>query len=260
MTASRPVIAVTGGAQGIGKGILIYFANRGYDCVVLDIDGEKAKETAKELRARGSNVLEIECDVANAKAVNNAYDKIREQYQRLDVQVNNAGLLIRERIMEASDEVSDKMIDVNLRGVLHTSRAAIGIMRGQGHGIIINAHSILGTFPDTGLGIYSATKAAVAALTRVLAAECAPYGIRVNGYAPCVTATRMTQNIIDSRPTAKLAQIPMRKFGTTEQVAKVCWFLATDLSEYTTGTFIPVDGGAFDVQRPEEAWRLAGKL
>lgn len=260
MGNDRPVIAVTGGAQGIGKGILTYFAKRGYDCAILDVETEKANETAEEIRKMGSSVLCLECDVVNEQSVNAAYQKIYDYFKRLDVQVNNAGVLLRERIMDATEEITNRMIDINLRGVIHTSRAAINIMKGQERGVIINAHSILGSFPDTGLGVYSATKAGVAALTRVLAAECAPYGIRVNGYAPCVTDTRMTRNIIESRPAGKLAQIPMRQFGTTEQVAKICWFLASDLSEYTTGTFIPVDGGAFDVQRPEEAWKIAGKL
>lgn len=260
MSKERPVIAVTGGAQGIGKAILVYFAERGYDCALLDVDTIKAAETAELLQSYGSQILNLECNVADTKSVNTAYNKIHEHFGRLDIQVNNAGILLRERIMDATDEVSDRMIDINLRGVLNTSRAAIRIMRQQGHGLIINAHSILGSYPDTGLGVYSATKAAVAALTRVLAAECAPYNIRVNGYAPCVTRTRMTENIIETRPLPKLAQIPMRQFGTPEQIAKICWFFASDLCEYTTGASIPVDGGAFDVQRPEQAWIMANKL
>lgn len=253
MPTDRPVIAVTGGAQGIGKGILMYFAQRGYDCALLDVDLPMAVKTAEELRKIGAHVLNLECDVADANAVNAAYQLLCGEFGRLDVQVNNAGILLRERIMDAADEISDKMIDVNLRGVLHTSRAAIKIMKRQQNGVIINAHSILGTYPDIGLGVYSATKAGVAALTRVLAAECAPYNIRVNEYAPCVTRTSMTEKIIATRPQEKLSQIPMRQFGTPEQIAKVCWFFVSELCEYTTGAFIPVDGGAFDVQRPEEA-------
>lgn len=94
----------------------------------------------------------------------------------------------------------------------------------------------------------------------MLAAECAPYGIRVNGYAPSVTDTPMVHHIIEERPEAKLDQIPMREFGTPDQIAKICWFFASDLCEYTTGINVPCDGGTWDVQRPFMAWKAAGKL
>jgi 3-oxoacyl-[acyl-carrier protein] reductase len=256
-----PIIAVTGGGQGIGKAILLYFCSRGYHAAVLDSNLATASIVAEECKALGADAIAIHCDVTKRSSVNAAYTKVEEYFGgRLDVQVNNAGIFKRERLEDASEEITDALIDVNFKGVLNTSIAAIKIMKDQGHGSIINAHSILGSFPDYGLGVYSATKAAALILTRVLAAECAPYGIRVNGYAPSVTDTPMVHHIIEERPTAKLDQIPMREFGVPEQIAKICWFLATDLSEYTTGCSIPSDGGAWAVQRPFMAWKAAGKL
>lgn len=260
-TSEKPVIAVTGGGQGIGRAILLYFTERGYNAAVLDMNLETAAAVAEECKARGADAIAVECNVTDSASVNAAYDQIGGYFGgRLDVQVNNAGVFRRERVEDATDDVTDLLIDVNLRGPVYTSRAAIKIMKEQGHGSIINAHSILGQFPDFGLGVYSATKAGLFALTRVLAAECAPYGIRVNGYAPSVTDTPMVHNIIEERPEAKLDQIPMREFGTPDQIAKICWFFASDLCEYTTGINVPCDGGTWDVQRPFMAWKAAGKL
>ena len=257
---SNPVIVVTGGGEGIGRAILLYFAQRGYDVAVLEKNPETLKQTADDCRALGVDALECVCNVTSRKDVEKAYDEIAKHYGRIDVQVNNAGIFIRERIEDFTDEVTDALIDVNIKGVLYTTQAAIKIMKHQGSGSIINAHSLLGVFPDFGLGVYSATKSAVATLTRVLAAECAPYGIRVNAYEPMTTDTAMVRHVIEERADAKLDQISMRTFGVPEQIAKICWFLATDMSEYTSGVSIPSNGGHWAVQRPFKAWEAAGKL
>lgn len=257
--SEKPVIAVTGSGQGIGRGIILYFAEHGYNCAVLDLNLETAKKVAEECKAFGADAIAIQCDVTDRPSVDKAYAELGDYFGRLDVQVNNAGILKRERIMDCTEEVVDAIIGVNARGVVNTSHAAMQIMVPQRSGSIITAHSLLGdAMPDFGLGLYSATKAFVRTLTKVMAAECAPYGIRVNGYAPSVTASPMVQNIIDNRPVEKLNQIAMREFGTPEQVGKVCWFLASDMSEYTTGASIPVDGGTWTVQRPFKAWEAAG--
>jgi 3-oxoacyl-[acyl-carrier protein] reductase len=259
--SKKPVIAVTGGGQGIGRGILLYFAERGYNAVIIDLNEETAASTKKELEAFGAEVLTVKCDVSKSGEVNAAYGQIKERFGRLDVQVNNAGILRRERIMESTDETNEAIIGVNIFGVINCSRAAMQIMIPQGSGNIITAHSLLGdSMPDFGLGIYSSTKSFVRALTKVMAAECAPYGIRVNGYAPSVTASPMVNHIIEERPLAKLDQISMREFGKPEQVGKICWFLCSDLAEYTTGASIPTDGGTWLVQRPFMAWEAAGKI
>ncbi len=258
--SEKPVIAVTGGGQGIGRGILIYFARREFNVAVLDVNIKTAQDVARECSGYGADALAIECDVANREMVDDAYNMIKEHFGRLDVQVNNAGIFRRQRIMDSTPDVTEALINVNLIGVINTSRAAMQIMKDQGSGNIINANSILGFFPDHGLGVYGATKAGVNILTRVLAAECAPYGVRVNAYSPSVTDTPMVHHIIEERPEAKLDQISMREFGNVEQIAKICWFLASDQSEYTTGASIPCDGGTWTVQRPFESWKAAGKL
>lgn len=257
----KKVIAVTGGGQGIGQAILLYFAQRDYDVAVLDIKLENARIVAEECEGCGAKALALECDVTNSKQVNDAYARIKEAYGRLDVQVNNAGIFHRERIEDSTDEITNALIGVNIIGVVNASRAAIKIMKeNESGGSIITAHSLLGSFPDFGLGVYSATKAAAATLTRVMAAECAPYGIRVNGYAPSVTDTPMVHHTIEERPDAKLDQISMREFGYPEQIAKICWFFASDMAEYTSGASLSSDGGAWAVQRPFMAWKAVDKL
>jgi 3-oxoacyl-[acyl-carrier protein] reductase len=257
----KPVIAVSGGGQGLGRGVLLYFAARDYDVAIVDFNEEQMAITAKECEELGAKALQLPCDVTKSEQVDAAYEKLATEYGRLDVQVNCAGILRRERIMDATDETTAAIIGVNIFGVIHTSRAAMRIMVPAESGNIITAHSLLGDrMPDAGLGVYSATKSFVATLTRVMAAECAPYGIRVNGFAPSVTDSPMVHHIIEERPVAKLDQISMREFGKSEQIGKICWFLCSDLAEYTTGASIPSDGGSWLVQRPFLPWEMAGKL
>ncbi|MFR2404763.1 MAG: SDR family NAD(P)-dependent oxidoreductase, partial [Eubacterium callanderi] len=136
--SEKPVIAVTGGGQGIGRAILLYFTERGYNAAVLDMNLETAAAVAEECKARGADAIAVECNVTDSASVNAAYDQIGGYFGgRLDVQVNNAGVFRRERVEDATDDVTDLLIDVNLRGPVYTSRAAIKIMKEQGHGSII---------------------------------------------------------------------------------------------------------------------------
>lgn len=253
-----PVAVVTGAGQGIGRAVALRFAAGGYGVVAVDRNRTTAAETAQLAGVWGARVAALECDVAERTQVRAAFRRIDEEYGRIDVLVNNAGVFLRETIERSTDEVIDTTIGVNLRGVLDCSRAAIPIMKRHPGGCIINAASILGDFPDVGLGVYGMTKAAVALLTRVLAAELAPYGIRCNAYQPAMTDTPMVHHIIEERPDDKLAQIPLRQFGKPEQIADLCWFLASKQAEYITGQVVPCDGGIWTVQRPMKAWEESG--
>jgi 3-oxoacyl-[acyl-carrier protein] reductase len=254
---ARPVAVVTGAGQGIGRAITLRFAAGGYDVVAIDRNRATAAETAELVRAAGARATALECDVADRTQVRAAFRQIDGEYGRIDVLVNNAAVFIRETIEKSTDEVIDTTIGVNFRGVLDCSRAAIPIMKRHHGGCIINAASILGHFPDVGLGVYGMTKIAVSLLTRVLAAELAPYGIRCNAYQPAMTDTPMVHHIIEERPDDKLTQIPLRQFGKPEQMADLCWFLASPEAEYITGQVVPCDGGIWAVQRPMKAWQEA---
>lgn len=254
----RPLIVVTGGGQGIGRAIALRFAEGGHDVAVPDRNLTTAQETVELAAQKGSHGIALECDVADRPQVRAAFRRIDEQYGRIDVLVNNAGVFPRETIEKSTDATIDATIGVNFRGTLDCTRAAIPIMKRNRHGSIINAASILGQFPDVGLGVYGMTKAGVALLTRILAAELAPYGIRCNAYQPAMTDTPMVHHIVEERPDEKLTQIPLRQFGKPEQIADLCWFLASDAAEYITGQVIPCDGGIWAVQRPMKAWEEAG--
>jgi 3-oxoacyl-[acyl-carrier protein] reductase len=257
-TTNAPVIVVTGGGQGIGRAIALRFARGGYDIVVPDRNPATAQETADAAHQLGVHALALELDVANRDQVREVFSRIDDEFGRIDVLVNNAAVFLRETIEKSTDDVIDQTINVNFRGVLDCTRAAIPTMKRRPGGCIINAASILGQFPDVGLGVYGMTKTAVALLTRILAGELAPYGIRCNAYQPAVTDTPMVHDIIVERPDPKLEQIPLRQFGKPEQIAALCWFLAGSDAEYITGQVVPCDGGIWAVQRPMKAWDAAG--
>ncbi len=255
---NKRLAVVTGGGQGIGKAIALRFATGNHDVAVLDRNFSTAQETAELARAAGARAKALQCDVSVRSEVRSAFHEIDEDYGRIDVLVNNAGVFIRETIENSTDEVIDTTIGVNFKGVLDCTRAAIPIMKRRKEGCIINAASILGHFPDVGLGVYGMTKTGVALLTRILAAELAPYGIRCNAYQPAMTDTPMVHHIVEERPDEKLTQIPLRQFGKPEQIADLCWFLASREAEYITGQVVPCDGGIWAVQRPMRAWQDAG--
>ena len=254
----RKVIAVTGAGQGIGRAICLHFAARDFDVAVVEKNKETGQETAELAKLQGSNARAFSCDVTDRDSVRKAFREVDEAFGRLDVLVNNAGVFIRATLEHSTDEEIDLLLGVNLKGLLDCTRAAVPIMKRRRGGSIVNACSILGAFPDVGLGVYGATKSAVGLLTRVMAGEFAPYGIRVNAYQPAVTDTPMVHHIIVERPGPKLAQIPLRRFGEPSQIAKLVWFLSSEEADYITGEIVPCDGGIWAVQRPMKAYDEAG--
>jgi 3-oxoacyl-[acyl-carrier protein] reductase len=255
---NRKVIVVTGGGQGIGRAICLHFAARNFSVAVVDKNTDTAQETAQLCKLENVEARAIPCDLTDRAQVRKAFAQIDDAFGRIDVLVNNAGVFIRQTLEHSTDEAIDALLGVNLKGLLDCTRAAIPIMKRRKGGSIVNACSILGDFPDVGLGVYGATKSAVGLLTRVMAGEFAPYGIRVNAYQPAVTDTPMVHHIIVERPGPKLTQIPLRRFGEPTQIAKLVWFLTSDEADYITGQIVPCDGGIWAVQRPMKAYDEAG--
>jgi 3-oxoacyl-[acyl-carrier protein] reductase len=254
----RKVIVVTGAGQGIGRAICLHFAARDFNVAVVEKNKDTGKETADLARLQGSDARAFSCDVTDRVSVRKAFHEIDEAFGRIDVLVNNAGVFIRQTLEQSTDEAIDLLLGVNLKGLLDCTRAAIPIMKRRRGASIVNACSVLGAFPDVGLGVYGATKSAVGLLTRVMAGEFGPYGIRVNAYQPAVTDTPMVHHIIVERPGPKLAQIPLRRFGEPSQIAKLVWFLSSEEADYITGQIVPCDGGIWAVQRPMKAYDEAG--
>lgn len=243
------VVIVTGAARGIGMQIARKFSENGDEVIALDIDEEKLEKTTSEL---GANVSWYGCDVSKENEVGKIFKRVGENRGRLDVLVNNAGILMRGFIEDFTSEELRTILDVNLFGVYNCCRSAVKIMKAQNSGVILNASSIVTKQFDVGLVGYCLSKKGVEVLTKILAGEVARYGIRVNAYAPGTSKTPMTKSLIDSRGEEKVKQIPHGRFGTPQDIAEACFFLASKSASHITGTVMEIDGGELIVQHPEK--------
>ncbi len=261
MTAIYPDIqgknaVVTGASQGIGRNIAMGFCRMGANVALLDLRRETLERTVDELTEEFPDVkiIGVSCDISNPDSVNEAAAEIVRELSGIDVLVNNAGILIRSSLERMKIEDWNRVLEVNLSGVLHCSRSVLSSMKERGGGRIINVSSNVAAMPSVGMGAYCITKAAVETLTRVMAAEFAPYGILVNAYAPGVVVTEMTRDILESRAEEKLKGIPIRRFANPEDITSLVLFLASEASSYINGTILSVDGGMLATHNPWKAW------
>ncbi len=248
------VVVITGAAQGIGSATAMKFASMGAKLALIDIKEDGLKNTKSSIEANNGVANSYKCDIASSKDVNSVFESIARDFGTIDVLVNNAGVLRRAYVEEADDAHWDFMISVNLLGPVYCSRAAIPLMKKNG-GAIINCSSILGTFPNTGSAAYGVAKQGIILLTRVMAAELAPYGIRVNAYSPGVADTEFAADVIKNRGDQKLEQIALKRFGEPDDIAELIAFLASDQSSYVTGQTIAIDGGMWITQKPASRWK-----
>ena len=244
------VAIVTGAAQGMGRAIALAFANQGAHVVVNDINPEGVHDVAHEVEELGGEALPIVASVTKSDDVGRMVDAASKRFGRIDVLVNNAGTIRRVYVEDMTEETWNQTMDVNLKGAFLCSKAVIGPMKKQKAGKIINATSVLAETPDIGLAAYSISKAGVVTLTKVLAAELAPFNINVNAYAPGTIETPMTKDLISTRGQEKLKYISLARFGKPQDVANLVLFLASDLSSYVTGVVVDISGGNLIVQRP----------
>jgi 2-deoxy-D-gluconate 3-dehydrogenase len=246
---------VTGGAMGIGRGIVERLAEAGAAVVIADADLEAAEATAKELGEQGRHVLAMYADVGDADDVHRLVADTIGWRGQVDILVNNAGIFPNLPVLDMSPEDFDRVIRVNLRGVFLCSREAALRMRAGGNGgRIINITSVDALHPSgVGLAHYDASKHGVWGFTKNLAMELAPHHIWVNAIAPGAVATPGVAHLQAGATTggtdpsaileAFLARIPMRRMGAPDDIARAALFLASDLASYATGTQIVVDGG-----------------
>ena len=248
------VIVVTGAGQGAGKKMAIRFYEEGAIVCLLDLNGENLSVIMEEVRPDPDRFLIFMVNVADSSRVTKVIDDIGRRFGKIDILINNAGVLHKGMIETSTDEHLQLMVGVNLMGPMYCTRACVPYMKECG-GNIVNVASILATFPNTGSGAYGAAKAGVIVLTRVWAAELAPYNIRVNCYAPGVINTPMAEDVIKNRAESKLCQIPLRRFGETEDVFDLVRFFCSDHASYITGQTIGLDGGIWATQTPTGAWK-----
>ncbi|HTJ46701.1 MAG TPA: SDR family oxidoreductase [Kofleriaceae bacterium] len=241
MLAGR-VALVTGGSRGIGWATAELFAEHGAHVVINGRSDPSAR--AKELSERfGVETLAIAADVAKAAEVDAMFREIFKKWKRLDVLVNNAGILEDALVGMIPDAMIDGVIDVNTKGAIRCLQGAARLMTRAKRGSIINMTSIVGTNGNEGQAVYGASKAALIGLTKSAAKELAPQGIRVNAIAPGYIDTDMVRALPADKQAKLVAAIGMGRAGTAKDVAKVALFLASDLAEYVTGQVVGVDGG-----------------
>jgi 3-oxoacyl-[acyl-carrier protein] reductase len=247
------VAVVTGAGSGIGRGTAIDLAAAGATVVCADIDAAAAGATAA---AAGGDSYPAHADVAHRASVERLVDGVVDRHGRLDAMCNIAGIITEAPVLELSEDEFDRMLAVNLKGVLFGCQAAGRVMVGAGHGAIVNMSSAVVDRPAAGFGAYATTKAGVAQLTKTLAVELGPRGVRVNAIAPGVIVTAMTQRhytradgtIDDEGRAARLAALaaasPLGAVGEPEDIAYAVRYLLSDAARFVTGQVFRVNGGA----------------
>lgn len=243
------VAAVIGAGSGIGRAIAVGFAQQGAVVHCLDVDEGGARKTADTIEEAGGSGASASVDVRNSTSVDSALRDVAGADGRLDILVGTPGINIRKPLVEYTDADYDQVIDVNLRGAFHMLRGAGQLMVAQKSGSIILISSISCREVEPGQVIYAGTKAAVAQMVRVMAAEVGPHGVRVNAISPGPVETALTKPICDDEAwrDAYAARISLGRWADPAELAPPAVFLASDEASYVNGAVLFVDGGWTDM-------------
>jgi 3-oxoacyl-[acyl-carrier protein] reductase len=239
------VAIVTGAARGIGMAIAITFLQEGAKVAIIDSDEKRLEMLKKKMEKESKEATVIPCDITKCVDVKAMVDRVRKKFGRIEILVNNAGIIRRGTIETITEEDWDRVIEVNLKGTFNCCKAVAGIMKEQGYGKIVNVSSIAGKMGDiTSAPGYGPSKAGVDALTKTLARQLSPYGINVNGVAPHAIETEMSAQWSVERRKEIIASIPLGRLGKPEDVANAVLFLVSDEASFITGEILDVNGGA----------------
>ena len=242
------VAIITGAGRGMGKSHALKMAEAGAKIVVSDLNQNDCEKVVEEIKKMGGDGLAIKCDVAKKTEVDEMVKKTLENFSKVDVLVNNAGICQFKPFLELTEEDWDRTLDINLKGYFLCAQRVTKEMIKQKSGRIINIASI--AMGQVGIGLpnivhYVASKGGIAGLTEALAVELAPYNITVNAIAPGIIETPMIDPVKQDPKTLEgiLARVPLRRVGRPEEISNMVVFLASDASSYMTGSIVIIDGG-----------------
>jgi 3-oxoacyl-[acyl-carrier protein] reductase len=237
-------VIITGASRGIGRGIAKAFAREGANVAfTYNASAEAAKELEEELSAYGIKAKGYQSNAADFEVAQELAKKVLEDFGKIDVLINNAGITKDNLLMRISEEDFDKVMEVNLKSVFNLTKAVIRPMMKQRKGSIINMSSVVGLKGNAGQANYAASKAGILGFTKSVALELGSRNIRCNAIAPGFIETEMTAKLDEKQVEEWRKAIPLKRGGTPQDVANACLFLASDMSDYITGQTISVDGG-----------------
>ena len=246
MRLNHKVAIITGGSRGIGYAVVEAFLREGATVVLTASSQTTAEKAVAKLREQypGAKVSGIWPNLADLEAVKEAFAKVVADHGRIDILVNNAGVSESTPLLNYTEETYDKVMDLNVKGLFHTTQAAVAYMVQQGSGVVLNTSSMVSISGQPSGFAYPASKFAVNGMTISLARELGPKGIRVNAVAPGITETDMMKAVPKEVIEPMIARIPLRRMGQPEDIANAFVFLASEEASYITGVILSVDGMA----------------
>ena len=239
------VAVVTGSSKGIGFGMAQGLAYYGADLVIMSRNIDEAKAAADEVKELGGNAIAVKCDVTKKEDVQKLVQAVMDEFGRIDILINNAGMNIRKPLVEYEEEEYDKVINTNLKGIFLMGQAVAKVMMEQKSGKIINISSIFGGVAMANQAAYASSKGGINQLTKVMAMELAPYNVNVNAIAPAYIKTPMTTGWLSDKERLNeiLASTPIGRIGELGDLVGPAVFLSSDASSFITGHILYVDGG-----------------
>jgi 3-oxoacyl-[acyl-carrier protein] reductase len=251
------IAIITGAGRGIGRSIAQTLASEGVKVVVTDIKDELLEDVKTTWEQYGWEGMQLKSDVRDATQCKQVVADVEAHFGRLDILVNNAGVAMGGAVETLSEGIWDANIDINLKGTFLMCQAAIPIMKRQRYGRILNAASFAAVIPSLESAAYASSKFGVHGFTRVLAGELGPWDITVNCYAPGMIPTELNNfaGQTPERQSELLDTLTLRRWGTTDEIANLICFLASDQASYITGAMIEVTGGKFATQIPKLAYK-----
>lgn len=243
MRLSGKVTVITGAASGIGHATALRFGREGARVVVCDLNPAGIDSVVSEIVAAGGQAVGYVVNVTNKDQIAEMVVGVKAQWGRIDVLVNNAGIVADAQLTKMTEDQFDRVIDINLKGVYNCTKAVVDTMIEQGAGVILNASSVVGLYGNFGQTNYAAAKFGVIGFTKTWAKELGKRGIRANAVCPGFVATPILKDMPEKVIQAMEEKVPMRRLAQPEEIASVYLFLASDDASYINGAVLSVDGG-----------------